>query len=176
MASIRVLSGYHTEYRQRKNSLLSDRQQFSKRDAFVLSMPFIFYLFTGCLAVNSYVDPTLPKATAATLVARDAPAPLSLHVEFLTQGKPNVNVTRDLYNRISEVLRSSGLFSEVRSSSADNIDRLYVVMNNVGDRGGAAAKGVGTGLTFGLVGSMVTDGYLFTATYNVPRKLDHGIS
>ena len=36
---------------------------------------------------------------------------------------------------------------------------IRVVVNNIADRGAAAAKGFGTGLTFGLVGTTVTDAY-----------------
>ena len=36
---------------------------------------------------------------------------------------------------------------------------MHVVVNNIADMGSAAAKGFGTGLTFGLAGSVVTDLY-----------------
>jgi hypothetical protein len=39
---------------------------------------------------------------------------------------------------------------------------LSFVLNNVADTGAAAGKGFGTGLTFGLAGSHVTDGYEMT--------------
>jgi len=40
--------------------------------------------------------------------------------------------------------------------------KFRVTINNVTDMSGAAAKGFGTGLTFGLAGSTVTDGYEVT--------------
>ena len=42
---------------------------------------------------------------------------------------------------------------------------LTLVIDNVALTDNAAAKGFGTGLTLGAVGSMVTDGYVCTATY-----------
>ena len=40
-----------------------------------------------------------------------------------------------------------------------------MVVNNFGDRSSAAAKGFGTGLTFGLVGSTVMDFYEMSVTF-----------
>src|SRR5204863_6648256 len=61
-----------------------------------------------------------------------------------------------------------GLFSSVVSAGGENADQLNINMNNVGDIGAAVGKGIGTGLTLGLAGSMVTDGYDFTATFQRP--------
>lgn len=44
------------------------------------------------------------------------------------------------------------------------------MIDNVAITDNAAAKGFGTGLTFGLVGSMVTDGYVCTMTYTRDGK------
>src|SRR5262249_30405612 len=45
-----------------------------------------------------------------------------------------------------------------------------ILIDNVGDKGEAAAKGFGTGLTLDLAGSLVTDGYVFTGTYQAAGK------
>jgi hypothetical protein len=37
------------------------------------------------------------------------------------------------------------------------------------DHNDAMAKGFGTGLTFGLIGTMVTDGYVCDATFSSPQ-------
>ena len=71
---------------------------------------------------------------------------------------------------MTRTLETSKLFAYVTFTPGDSIDRMDVVMNNVGDVGEAVAKGVGTGLTLGLAGSMVTDGYFFTATYQAVGK------
>jgi len=95
---------------------------------------------------------------------------VQLVVEFQTRGKRNLAATNSTYDRISTVLRGSGLFSGVQATGSQESARLDILMNNVGDIGKAVSKGIGTGLTFGLVGSMVTDGYEFKATYTAPGK------
>jgi hypothetical protein len=44
------------------------------------------------------------------------------------------------------------------------------VVNNLADVGAAGAKGFGTGLTFGLVGTTVTDAYEMSVTITVGTK------
>jgi len=122
------------------------------------------------LSTRSYVDPTLGHLAYSDLTAASASRPVTLIVEFQTRGKRNLAATNSTYDRVSTVLRGSGLFSGVQANGSPDADRLEIVMNNVGDIGKAVSKGIGTGLTLGLVGSMVTDGYEFTATYTVPGK------
>ena len=43
-------------------------------------------------------------------------------------------------------------------------------MDNVGDLGDAAGKGVLTGMTFGLAGSTVRDGYVFSTVFRKSGK------
>lgn len=59
------------------------------------------------------------------------------------------------------MLRGTGL---IVLSDEKAVDEIKVVVNNTGDTGSAAAKGIGTGLTFGLVGSTVMDAYEMTVT------------
>jgi hypothetical protein len=47
---------------------------------------------------------------------------------------------------------------------------IMITVNNFGDTGSAAAKGIGTGLTLGLVGSTVMDGYEMTMTISTKEK------
>ena len=44
-------------------------------------------------------------------------------------------------------------------------DRLTIVLDDVTNPGSDALTGIGTGMTFGLVGSEVTNGFVFTVTY-----------
>jgi len=127
-------------------------------------------LASGCLTTRSYVDPALGHLAYSDLTAASAPRPVHLVVDFQTRGKRNLAAANTTYDRVSSVLRSSGLFSAVQATAAPDAANLEIVMNNVGDIGKAVSKGIGTGLTLGLVGSMVTDGYEFTATYTAPGK------
>ena len=126
------------------------------------------FLTTGCLTTKMYVDPTLPKVAVSDLKAVESPEPIVLKTNFQTQGKDNLRVTGMIYDQASAVLRSSGLFSQVLAADAGDAPHLEINMNNVGDIGSAVGKGIGTGLTLGLAGSMVTDGYIFTAVYTKP--------
>jgi hypothetical protein len=65
-------------------------------------------------------------------------------------------------NHVERVLRASGVI-EPTSEGANYT--LKVVVNNLADLSDAAAKGFGTGLTFGAVGTLVTDYYEVTITY-----------
>ena len=144
--------------------------QRSRSLGFLVALPLLGILASGCLSTRSYVDPALGHLAYADLTAANAPRPVQLVVEFQTRGKKNLAATSSTYDRVSTVLRGSGLFSAVQSTGSPDSDRLEILMNNVGDIGKAVSKGIGTGLTLGLVGSMVTDGYEFTATYTAPGK------
>jgi hypothetical protein len=81
--------------------------------------------------------------------------------------------------RIDRSLRASGVAVPYDGHAAADGD-LAVVFNNLANMGGAAAKGFGTGLTFGLVGNHVTDNYEITFRLTQPSggeelKYQHAI-
>jgi hypothetical protein len=134
------------------------------------SLFFILVFLTtlsGCMSVKSFVDPMLPAARAEQVQAVASPQPIQLLYEFRTRGVPNAKATEFTSMRVTEVIKQSRIFSEVSSAPVANQRRLIVTVNNVPitSEGDAKAKGFGTGLTFGLVGSMVTDGYECEATF-----------
>ena len=124
-------------------------------------------VLTGCLTLNSYVDPALPGVTRADVAAPATPRPVQVAFEFRTKGSANAAATAQMQPRVMAVASESGLFSVVTREAADaNSGLLTVVIDNVALEGeNAAAEGFGTGLTFGAVGSMVTDAYVSTVTY-----------
>lgn len=122
-------------------------------------------MLSGCLSAKMYVDPALPKVSKADMPVLPAPRPVQVLFEFQTKGSANATATSDIRPRVLAVAEQSGLFSSVSdTASAGDPGILKVVINNV-PSDDAAAKGFGTGLTFGLAGSMVTDGYVCTASY-----------
>lgn len=123
---------------------------------------------TGCLTANSYVDPTLPHVAKADIVAPATPRPVQVAFEFRTKGSANAAATAELQPRVVAVAAESGLFSAVsRDAAGSGAGLLTVVIDNVPLEGeNAAAEGFGTGLTFGAVGTMVTDRYIGTVTYS----------
>jgi hypothetical protein len=136
---------------------------------------------SGCLSLKSYVDPKLPVVTKADLVPAATPHPVQVQFEFLTNGKPNPRATTQVRPHVLSVATQSGMFSSVGDApvGADG-GTLKVTIENVADKGDAVGKGIGTGLTFGLAGSLVTDGYICTVTYTrdgktVETKVQHAI-
>ncbi len=125
---------------------------------------FVVSLTIGC-SIKSYVDPQLPKVGYADLLARRNPQPVALTVGFHRNGKPATLGVSTAKEAVRTVVEKSKLFTSVNDKPTGDVDRLEIVLDNVGDLGDAAGKGALTGVTFGAVGSKVTDGYLFTATF-----------
>lgn len=125
-------------------------------------------VLSGCLTMNSYVDPALPHVAKADIVAPATPRPVQVAVEFRTKGSANAAATAEVQPRVIAVASESGLFSAVsREAAGAGAGLLTVVIDNVPLEGeNAAAEGFGTGLTLGAVGSMVTDAYVGTVTYS----------
>lgn len=122
---------------------------------------------SGCLSTRSYVDTALPIVGKADVGTVAAPAPVQVLAEFRTQGNANARATGFMKPRVIAVANESGLFTTATESPAPNNATLTVLIDNVPLTDNAAAKGFGTGLTFGAVGTMVTDGYSATLTYRV---------
>jgi hypothetical protein len=126
---------------------------------------------TGCMTVKSYVDPTLPVIANSQLPKVQQPLPTTLLFEFRTKGNANARATSSLSGRVVAAVAQSGMFGQVSSTVTDpNGPLLKVTIDNVADMGNAVAKGVGTGLTLGLAGSLVKDNYICTATYSYKGK------
>lgn len=126
------------------------------------------FALTGCLTAKSYVDPTLTHVSRADIVAPATPRPVQVAVEFRSRGSANAAATAEVAPRIVAVAAESGLFTTVsREPVGADAGLLTVVIDNVPlDGENAAAEGFGTGLTFGAVGTMVTDRYVSTITYS----------
>jgi len=135
---------------------------------------------SGC-AVTSYIDPTLPRVSYSDITPKTDRGALYLSVEFVTQGKPNPKATEQIFEKIKKVLLASQLYSAVSPVRETSMDSLTVVMHNIGDTAKAGREGALTGLTLGLAGSLVTDEYVFIATYvpvgkePVKREYRHAI-
>jgi hypothetical protein len=79
-------------------------------------------------------------------------------------------VTDALKAQVTELVSTSGLFATVGPDPSLSGAILNITLDNVPitDQSDAAAKGFATGLTLGLVGSTVTDGYVCTIDYVPP--------
>ncbi|WP_027797131.1 hypothetical protein [Paraburkholderia acidipaludis] len=123
---------------------------------------------SACMTPHSYVDNSLGEPNASALKKPATPQPIQLLVEFQTKGVTNARGTDYVKSHIYEQVSQSGLFSQVSYDPVPSGRKLSIVINNVPLTDNVAAKGFGVGLTFGLIGTMVTDGYECTASYVEP--------
>ncbi|WP_157280991.1 hypothetical protein [Pelomonas sp. Root1237] len=120
-------------------------------------------LLGGC--ASAYLDGSTKEIAAAQFKKPPAPAPVQVLFDFQTKGVANAQATAMLRDRVSAQVKASGMFSEVGSAAVPNGAVLSITLNNVPLTDNAFSKGFVTGLTFGLAGSQVSDGYICTATY-----------
>ncbi len=110
-----------------------------------------------------------------------APAPVQLLIAFQTDGKDNGRATRYVTPVITKAIEASGLFSVASETAAAGGATLTVTMNNIVQKG-TAGKGFVTGLTLGLAGTVVRDGYAPTLDFTpaagaatISKAVEHGI-
>lgn len=120
-------------------------------------------LLGGC--ASAYLDGATREVPVAHFKKPATPAPVQLLFDFQTKGVANAQVTALLRERVLAQVKSSGLFSDVGSAAVPNGAVLSITINNVPLTDDAFSKGFVTGLTFGLAGSQVSDGYVCTASY-----------
>jgi len=119
---------------------------------------------SACVSMQSYVDPQYHHASYETVTKLPQPLAVKVTANFETNGKPKPAVDATLRNQVEQTLRASGVFTPTDAQDAPAA--ITVTGNNIADVSGAAAKGFGTGLTFGAAGSMVDDNYEFTFAYS----------
>lgn len=112
---------------------------------------------TGC--ASFYVDNGLKAADTAVLSKPANPRPVQLFFGFETEGKPNAIATQQVQPQVIELVRQSGLFSDIRTTASPDTAILQLTINNIPLSKDAGQKGALTGLTLGLVGNTVGDGY-----------------
>lgn len=118
---------------------------------------------TGCATM--FVDSGLKDVPASDFMKPPAPKPVQLLFGFQTKGAPNARATKFLNDDVFNLVKASGLFSSVGTEPVEGGALLSVTINNVPVTEDAFAKGFATGLTFGLAGNTVTDGYVCTIDY-----------
>lgn len=117
----------------------------------------------GC--ASAYLDGNTKEIPATQFQKPASPAPVQVLFDFQTKGVANAQATAMLRDRVVAQVKSSGLFSEVGSNAVPSGAVLSITLNNVPLTDNAFSKGFVTGLTFGLAGSQVSDGYVCTASY-----------
>ncbi|HEX7640531.1 MAG TPA: hypothetical protein VF457_19210 [Burkholderiaceae bacterium] len=123
---------------------------------------------SGCVSAGHFVDGSLKDVEASQLKKTDPAHPVQLLFDFKTKGTDNTRATELLRSRVADQVKASSIFSEVSDKPVDGSGLLTIVVDNVPLTDNAASQGFATGLTFGLKGSSITDGYICTATYTAP--------
>ena len=132
--------------------------------AFAAAAVAVFTL-SGCASM--YVDNGMPDVPASAYVRPPTPQPVQMLFTFKTKGTANTKATELLKKNATDAVMASGLFASVGSAPTPGGTLLSVTIDNVPvtSEKDAMAKGFTTGLTFGLAGSQVTDGYVCTVDY-----------
>ncbi|MCU7937586.1 MAG: hypothetical protein KZQ99_22475 [Candidatus Thiodiazotropha sp. (ex Dulcina madagascariensis)] len=125
---------------------------------------FMLAALTGCSSF--YVDGMAKEIPVSQYQRIEPIHPVQVLFEFQTNGVTNAVATSALKMSVIEQIQASGLFSTVSEDPAPGGALLGITLNNVAVMDEAFSKGFVTGLTFGLAGSQVSDGYVCTATYS----------
>lgn len=128
---------------------------------------------TGC--ASFYLDTATREIPAQSYKKPASPKPVQVVFEFQTKGVANATATKYLSAQVTDQIKESGLFSEAKDTPVADGALLNVVLNNVPLTDDAFSKGFVTGMTFGLAGSQVSDGYICTIKY-LPTTQDPAIS
>ncbi|HEY0061734.1 MAG TPA: hypothetical protein VGC21_06415 [Telluria sp.] len=115
---------------------------------------------TGC--ANMYVDTATKEVPVSAMKKPAQLKPTAINFEFQTKGEPNARATAALKDSVNAQAAQTGLFGPATDTGSA---MLTIALNNIPLTDDAAAKGFATGLTFGLAGTAVTDGYVCTVSY-----------
>jgi hypothetical protein len=137
----------------------------STRNLIFLFVCLIALATSGCLSTKSYLDPQFRRATLVDVKPSDNPVSVLVEASFQVNGENEPAVDKLVLNAVIKVMRATKVFSSIALNKQPNTPNLKIVVNDIGDMGAAGAKGFGTRLTYGLVGSEVVDNYEMTATY-----------
>jgi hypothetical protein len=141
---------------------------FWRRVAMALAALTVLAATSGCVSAGHFVDGHLKDVDAAGFKKTDPIHPVQLLFEFQSKGVDNERATVATKARVAEQIVSSGIFDQVSDTPVAGGALLTITVNNVALTDNAFAKGFATGLTFGLAGSAVSDGYIATASYTPP--------
>ncbi|HKQ45378.1 MAG TPA: hypothetical protein VJS47_08290 [Rhizomicrobium sp.] len=125
---------------------------------------FAVIMLSGC-AISPYVDNGLGELRPEDKVTVANPKPVQLLFEFQTKGVGNGRATDFLKTEVLTAVQGSGLFLEPGPAPVSDGALLHIVINNVVLTDDAFSKGFTTGLTLGLAGTTVADGYICTVDY-----------
>jgi|SRR5450631_2184655 len=118
---------------------------------------------SGCATM--YVDNGIKDIAPVEFHHPQPSQPVQLLFTFETKGTPNGRATESLKKQVSDTVVASGVFSSVSGEPVTGGALMSIVINNVPITDNAFGKGFATGLTFGLAGNTVSDGYVCTLDF-----------
>lgn len=118
---------------------------------------------SGC--ASFYVGNGIKEVPVQAMKPVAEPKPVQFVFEFQTKGVPNPRATEYLKPRVTTQVAESKLFSQLSGTPVEGAGLLKLTLNNVPISKDAAEQGFMTGLTFGLAGTNVIDGYECTLSY-----------
>lgn len=127
-------------------------------------------ILSGCISPKSYVDPSYANATYDDIKSTPNKYKANVFIEFQRDGEPLGGAAdKELRGHVERALRATGVIVPVSEKTDISIE---VIFNNFGESG-AAGKGFATGLTFGAIGSLVTDYYEITVVFTDSSGKEH---
>jgi hypothetical protein len=120
-------------------------------------------------ASKSYVDPSYGKIEYGDIAKPAQAYKLRLKVEFQRNGQHIPAVDAQLMQQVEHVIQEAGFATPVFEAESGS-DELTVIVNNIADLAEARRKGFGTGSTFYIKGSTVTDNYEMQAAATIGGK------
>lgn len=116
---------------------------------------------SGCVSTNAYVENGHDKADFRELKPRTPPTPVQVIAEFRVNGEPRPAVNNAVFNEVVRVLQRTAVLQPV-SGNPGRV--LHVIVDDTVDLDEARRRGLMTGFTEGLSGSITRDEYHFAYT------------
>ena len=128
-------------------------------------------VLTACATPpRSYPEQSFPKSTFEQVKRSQDPLRLKLSVIFKRDGKHLKEVDKDLYDNAELVLRGTGA---VMPTSQGEDGTIHIEVDNLVNFARGFAKGMGNGLTMGMVGTTLTDHYIINISIvNNGKKIE----
>lgn len=140
----------------------------TRRPALIAAVAVFLSMFalSGCISVQSYVDPAYRQAGYNDLKRPAQPIPAKLAVQFQTNGQHKPAVDETVRGHVEKVLKASGVIEPLAANAPQPAAALSITVNNIADIAKAKHMGFRTGLTMGMKGNMVTDNYEMKASFS----------
>ena len=124
-------------------------------------------LLASCVQQKMYLDPQYRTVTYSDIKSVNEKYKTNLTAEWQTNGKHIPQFDEMLKNNSQRILRASGVIEPVTEPAPN---KITIQFNNIADLSEARGKGFGVGLTFGAIGTVVSDFYEVNITAEIGEK------